>query len=99
MADTQNQRLNQEEIEIELRNVQGWSFDGQQIERTFVRKNFMDAVRFISEIAPIAESRDHHPDILLFSYKNVKIMLSTHSAGGVTRKDFELAREIDKIPL
>lgn len=76
----------------------GWTFSGQTIERTFVRKNFMDAVKFISLIAPLAESRDHHPDLLLSSYKNVKVMLSTHSAGGVTSKDLELARAIDNIP-
>ncbi|HEY3874760.1 MAG TPA: 4a-hydroxytetrahydrobiopterin dehydratase [Candidatus Kapabacteria bacterium] len=97
MAENRPARLNSEEIEVQLRNVPAWSYDGQQIERTFVRKNFMDAVRFISEIAPIAEAHDHHPDLLLSSYKNVKVMLSTHSESGITSKDFDVAKEIDRL--
>ena len=52
---------------------------------------FLAAVQFVSEMAPAAERLDHHPDITL-SWRNVGIALSTHSAGGLTALDFELAR-------
>ena len=54
-----------------------------------------DASTFISAIAPIANAQDHHPDLLLHDYKMVRVMLSTHSAKGITQKDFTLARAID----
>jgi 4a-hydroxytetrahydrobiopterin dehydratase len=90
-------RFTTDEITAALGSLPGWSQSGDSIERTYVRKNFVDAVDFIRRIADIAESQDHHPDILLHGYKNVKIMLSTHSAGGVTQNDIDLARAIDSI--
>ncbi|HET6401570.1 MAG TPA: 4a-hydroxytetrahydrobiopterin dehydratase [Candidatus Kapabacteria bacterium] len=100
MEKTANDRVNDQQIHEFLRNMPGWIYTSTNasIERTFVRKNFLDAVAFIEQIAPIAERMDHHPDILLSGYKNVKVMLSTHSAGGVTQNDFVLARVIDQLP-
>jgi 4a-hydroxytetrahydrobiopterin dehydratase len=99
MGKTANDRLTSTQIEEEIRGVQGWSYDKahDQIERSYVRKNFLDAAAFIQQIATVAEAHDHHPDILLSGYKNVKVMLSTHSASGITQLDFEMARAIDKL--
>ncbi len=82
-----------------LGSMPGWTFDASKnrIEKRFTRKHFLDAVRFINEIAPIAEAQDHHPDLLLSDYKNVFVMISTHSAGGVTQNDFDLAKAIDQL--
>ena len=52
---------------------------------------------FVNQVAELAESADHHPDILI-NYKRVTLTLSTHSAGGLTEKDFDLASQIEKIP-
>ncbi len=100
MEKTAVDRFSDRQIEEKLRGMTGWSYDSEnaRIERTFVRKNFLDAVSFIQQVAPLAEARDHHPDILLSEYKNVKVMLSTHSAGGITENDFDLARAIDQLP-
>jgi 4a-hydroxytetrahydrobiopterin dehydratase len=91
--------LTNEQIAEEIRGIPGWTYDSasKNIERTVVRKNFLDAAAFIQQIAEAAEAHDHHPDILLSGYKNVKVMLSTHSANGITQKDFEMARAIDKL--
>jgi 4a-hydroxytetrahydrobiopterin dehydratase len=99
MGLTSTERLTQEQIVEEIRGIPGWSYraDHERIERTFVRKNFLDAAAFIQQIANVAEAHDHHPDILLSGYKNVLVMLSTHSAKGITHKDFEMARAIDTI--
>jgi|SRR5665213_254835 len=100
MEKTAKDRLSDQQIHELLRSMAGWSHNSApaSIERTFVRKNFLDAVAFIQQIAPIAEKQDHHPDILLSDYKKVKVMLSTHSAGGITQNDFDLARAIDQLP-
>ena len=61
-------------------------------------KDFLTAVAFINEVARVAEEADHHPDIHLTSYKNLRLELSTHSAGGkVTQKDRELAAKIESL--
>ena len=93
------EKFSESEFTLKLAAMPGWKYDAAHahIERTFVRKNFLDAVDFIRQIAPLAEARDHHPDILLSGYKNVKVMLTTHSAGCVTSNDFDLANAIDKI--
>jgi 4a-hydroxytetrahydrobiopterin dehydratase len=99
MAKTTNDRLTSKQINEEIRAITGWIYNKEHktIERPFVRKNFLDAAAFIQQIANVAEKHDHHPDILLSDYKNVRVMLSTHSAKGITKKDFEMARAIDKL--
>jgi 4a-hydroxytetrahydrobiopterin dehydratase len=99
MAKTTDDRLTGKEIAEEIRAMTGWTYNKEhkRIERPFVRKNFLDAAAFIQQIANVAEKHDHHPDILLSDYKNVKVMLSTHSAGGIPQMDFKMARAIDKL--
>ena len=92
-------RLSDSEIATTLSSLNGWSLTTgkPQIEKTFVRSNFVDAVGFIQKIAEIAERHDHHPDVLLHGYKNVRVMLTTHDSGGITQNDFVVAKEIDTI--
>jgi 4a-hydroxytetrahydrobiopterin dehydratase len=73
-----------------------WAVDGKALVRTVEFDSFLTAVRFIGELAPVAERMDHHPDLRL-SWRTVELSLSTHSAGGLTALDFELARELDGI--
>jgi 4a-hydroxytetrahydrobiopterin dehydratase len=66
--------------------------------RVFLFENFVKAMEFVNKIAVLAEKAQHHPDIHIFAYKNVKITLSTHDAGNtVTQKDIDLAEKIDKL--
>jgi 4a-hydroxytetrahydrobiopterin dehydratase len=67
------------------------------IHKRFTFGNFKEAMAFVNQVAELAESADHHPDILV-NYKRVTLTLSTHSAGGLTQKDFDLASHIEKIP-
>ncbi|HWF44779.1 MAG TPA: 4a-hydroxytetrahydrobiopterin dehydratase [Candidatus Kapabacteria bacterium] len=99
MERTPHDRFTDEQIRTMLSGMPGWEYNVEKvtIEKNFVRKNFLDASAFIQQIAEIAEQHDHHPDLLLWSYKNVRVMLSTHSAKGVTQNDFDLARAIDKL--
>ena len=74
----------------------GWSVAENALVRTVEFGSFLTAVRFVGELAPVAERLDHHPDLRL-SWRTVELSLSTHSAGGLTRLDLELARELDAI--
>jgi len=83
-----------------LRRLPGWSFadGGKAIRRDYILKDFLAAVALIRRIAPRAQAMDHHPDLHLTGYRKLKIVLSTHSAGGLTVKDFRLAAEIESLP-
>ncbi len=88
-----------EEIKKKLSAAKGWvlSGEGRAIQKDFKFENFTDAVCFLNQVAEIAEAEDHHPDLHLTNYKNLRIVLSTHSAGGLTRKDFVLAAKIEEV--
>lgn len=89
-------RLSEEQISTRLTELDGWSRDGDQIERRFEFPTFMDAIGFINRIAPLADRADHHPEIFNV-YNRVELVLTTHDAGGLTAKDFDLARQIDGV--
>ncbi|MCW2939788.1 MAG: transcriptional coactivator/pterin dehydratase [Actinomycetia bacterium] len=88
--------LDEEEIAGELGTVPGWARDGDSIVRTFGHKGFPEAVAFVNRVAELAEAADHHPDILI-QWNKVTLTLSTHSAGGLTGRDFALARQADQV--
>jgi 4a-hydroxytetrahydrobiopterin dehydratase len=73
-----------------------WHGDTNQLARSIEFADFLTAVEFVNRIAPRAEELDHHPDLAL-RWRWVDCVLSTHSAGGVTELDFELARQIDEV--
>ena len=75
-----------------------WKLSGMYLARVFEFRDFIEAIKFINEIVPLAEAMNHHPDIELFSYKKVKIKLTSHEEGNkVTEKDIELAERINEI--
>jgi 4a-hydroxytetrahydrobiopterin dehydratase len=90
------QRLSPEEISAALRDLPDWSGDGDGLRRTVELPSFRDAVAAIVAIADVAEETDHHPDVDL-RWRTLHLALVTHSAGGVTGKDVELARRIDAL--
>ena len=77
-------------------NVPGWNVIEGKLQRKFEFKDFAEAMRFVNKVAEISESVDHHPDILI-NYKRVTLTLWTHSANGLTEKDFDLAKKINLI--
>jgi len=91
-------RLKQGQIEAELAKVKRWKLRGKSISRLFVFDDFKQGIRFVNRIAPVAERMNHHPDIDI-RYNKVKLTLTTHDEGGLTRKDFKLAARIDRIKL
>ena len=88
-------RLSDIAIQRELGNLQGWSRRGDAITKTFQFRNFMTGINFVTAVAKAADAADHHPDIDI-RYTKVTCTLSTHSAGGITQKDLDLAKQIER---
>ncbi len=87
-------KLNDAEIREKLAQLSGWSLESGMIQKKYAFKDFRESVGFILKVSFLAEQADHHPDIDV-RYNKVTLKLATHSAGGLTEKDFALAREID----
>src|ERR1039458_3722346 len=90
-------KLSKQKIERGLSKLSGWRCNGSTLTKEFTLSSFTGAAKFITRIAPIANRMDHHPDLQLHRYKRVKIMLTTHDAGGITQKDLDLAAKIDTL--
>jgi len=75
---------------------QGWSEIDSKLVKNYLLPNFIEAINFINLVAKEAENTDHHPDIKLYNYKNVRLTLTTHSKRKITQKDIILAKLIDK---
>ena len=86
--------LSDEQIHSSLESLDGWGYDGSVVSKEFKRPSFGDAVSLVVRVAFVAEAADHHPDIDI-RYNVVRFALATHSQGGVTARDIELAAEIE----
>jgi 4a-hydroxytetrahydrobiopterin dehydratase len=87
-------RLSPDELAAAMRDLPLWSGDGDGIRRVVELPSFRDAVAAIGAIADVAEELDHHPDVDL-RYRTLHLTLVSHSAGGVSELDLELARRVD----
>lgn len=90
-------KLGDAEVEYALANLKGWTRAGGAISKSFEFPTFAAAIEWVNGAADVAEGMDHHPDLDI-RYSKVTATLSTHSAGGLTRLDFDLARELDALP-
>lgn len=82
-----------------LKQVPEWKLVGNKIERGFKFKNFIQAMKFVNNVADLVEQEGHHPDILVYSWNHVKLTTYTHAIGGLSENDFILAAKIDKIKI
>jgi 4a-hydroxytetrahydrobiopterin dehydratase len=89
-------RLRKNRISDELSQTGGWRLRGKQITKLFVFGDFAEGMKFLNRVARLAESMNHHPDIDI-RYNRIKLNLTTHDEGGLTAKDFKLARRINKL--
>lgn len=89
--------LSQTEIQGKLRSIPGWELTkSKAIQKKFAFPDFKEALAFVNQVGDLAEKSDHHPDITV-NYNKVTLTLSTHSAGGLTSKDFDLASHVEKM--
>jgi 4a-hydroxytetrahydrobiopterin dehydratase len=90
------QLLTETEIQQKANSLSDWTVVGKELQCTRKFKDFIEAIEFVNRLVNPAEAAGHHPDIAI-SYNKVKITLTTHDAGGLTEKDFDLAQEISQI--
>ncbi len=88
--------LSDAEIESLLAGMEGWGRSGAAIEKDFKRDDFVGAVAFVDSLVAPAEAIGHHPDVAI-SWDTVTVTISTHSEGGLTASDFDLAAKIDAL--
>lgn len=88
------EKLDADEIAQRLKPLSEWTLSGDSLQRTLRFKDFVQSMAFVNRVAAIAEHQKHHPDILV-RYNTVTLVLSTHDAGGITDKDFELAKALE----
>ena len=79
-----------------MAEIPAWNREGNEISRSFDFPTFPDGIEFVRRVADLAENANHHPDIDI-RWRTVKLVLTTHSAGGLTDLDFDLAGEIDAL--
>jgi 4a-hydroxytetrahydrobiopterin dehydratase len=88
------QKLTEEQIRASMNELKGWARDGNKIERSLEFDGFTEAIDFINRIAELADEADHHPEIFNV-YNQVDLTLTTHDVGGLSEKDFKLAKQIN----
>jgi 4a-hydroxytetrahydrobiopterin dehydratase len=88
--------LGKQEIESKLAQLDGWEFSGKAIAKSFGCGDFVGSVKFVESLVGPAEEMGHHPDLEV-SWDTVTVTISTHSEGGLTAADFELAEKVDAL--
>jgi 4a-hydroxytetrahydrobiopterin dehydratase len=88
--------LSAPEVAVNLSRVPAWKVENGELVRTFQFEDFLGSMRFVNQVADLAEEAAHHPDIDI-RYNRVRLALVTHDAGGLTAKDFDLAAQVDKL--
>lgn len=89
------ERLVGTKLQDALATLPAWRADDGALQREYTFGDFKAAIQFVNNIATLAEAAGHHPDILI-RYNKVKLSLETHDAGGITDRDFRLAKDIDQ---
>jgi 4a-hydroxytetrahydrobiopterin dehydratase len=85
--------LSEADVAGRLARLSGWERQGKEIRRTFSFADFKESMAFVNRVADLAEAADHHPDIEI-RYSKVTLALTSHDAGGLTERDFDLAGKI-----
>lgn len=87
--------LKPKDVQLHLKSIPKWLKRGQTLVRTYEFKEFMQGLQFVTRVAKLAEKSQHHPDIDI-RYNKVTLKLTTHDEGGITDKDFAMARQSDE---
>lgn len=90
-------KLNDDQINQQLTRLSNWHREGDEIIREFKFDNFKRAVEFVNRVADQAEALNHHPDIFIHDWNQVRLSVTTHDAGGLTEKDFNLAEHVNRL--
>ncbi len=99
MSEIKAAKLTASQIDLELKNLPDWKLNANgEIEKVFVFTGFPQSLMFVTSVGYLAEARNHHPDMTI-QWNRVKLALTTHDSGGLTQKDFELAKTVSALPI
>lgn len=90
-------RLDDAAIEEALVGLPGWTRDGEELVRTVQVRDWRAAIALVNTVADEADRRDHHPDLCVTGYRDVTFRLTSHSEGGISKRDIALAQAIDRL--
>jgi 4a-hydroxytetrahydrobiopterin dehydratase len=88
-------KLTENQITEKLSTLNEWYLENNSIKKKFKTKGFPQTMGLVAEIGALCQQFDHHPDYLTLKYSEVEVSFSTHSVGGLSEKDFEIAKQID----
>lgn len=91
------EKLTEQQIKESLNELPGWVYENGSIKKVYLTQNYPSTMGFVTAIGGFCQKRNHHPDYVLMKFKEVEVSFSTHSAGGVTQNDIDIAKDIEKI--
>ncbi|HQY19531.1 MAG TPA: 4a-hydroxytetrahydrobiopterin dehydratase [Ignavibacteria bacterium] len=91
------EKLTQDQIEKNLKELTGWESTGSSIKKKFKTDGFPQTMGLVTAIGAFCQQHDHHPDYMTMKYSEVEVSFSTHSAKGITQKDIDIAKDIEKL--
>ena len=91
------EKLSDKEVSEQLLSLPGWKYEGGSIKKTYQTKHFPGTMGFVTAVGGFCQKANHHPDYVTMKYKEVEVSFSTHSAGGITMNDINIAKEIETI--
>ena len=89
--------LVEDKVKQLLPQVPGWELEEGKLVRRFKFQNFKEAIAFVNKVADLAEAENHHPNISIFGYRNVKLTFYTHAINGLSENDFIMSAKVNKI--
>ena len=92
-------KLTDDQIKELLSSLPGWKYESGSIKKVFKTSSYPVSMSFVTAVGGYCQKRNHHPDYILMKYKEVEVSFSTHSAGGITENDIEIAKDLEKIPI
>lgn len=93
------EKLSDQSIKDALKSLPGWEYSGGSLKKTFKTQNYPSTMGFVAALGGFCQKRNHHPDYVTMKFKEVEVSFSTHSAGGVTQNDIDIAGDMEKIPI
>ena len=93
------EKLSEQQISDALKELPGWVYENGSIKKIFKTQNYPATMGFVTAIGGFCQKRNHHPDYVLMKFKEIEVSFSTHSAGGITQNDIDIAKDIEKIPV
>ena len=93
------EKLTEQQLTEALASLPDWKYENGSIKKTFKTSSYPASMGFVTAVGGFCQKRNHHPDYVLMKFKEVEVSFSTHSAGGITQNDIEIASDLEKIPV